>query len=236
MLLLVLTFASCTLVSDPRITVSVDLPALPEVWQPAFPDMTYRVFWSGPRGFTTFLPGVYAPGTSASVSLPRTPPIAVLAIPVSGTRSFAPAGALWPLQIASDGAIPLRFAEGPAADLLMRAAAQGADMERFAVARLASTIREELPHDPWQLDVTHVARMIADGRMRESYVRAAERYPVRFPPPAGTWYAYSPFQAPVTAERGWPPLATGVHRFSGGDGRRIYVEMDEEGRATVLGP
>ena len=240
-LLLATTLFGCDFAVDQTVDVTLDLPALPDAWRP-FSGAVYRLSWTGPAGAGAPSSGAapgssgFSPGTRVVVALPRSVPIAVLATPDVAGALLAPAGAIWPLQLTDDNVLPLRFAEGPAATVLTLARERGADLEHFAVSRLAATIRAQLPDDPWQLDVARLAQKIAERGMRESYIRAAERYPVGAAPPSGTWYGYSPFAAPVTPETGWPPLSVGVHRFGSADGRRIYVEMDGEGRAWVLGP
>ncbi|HKJ85427.1 MAG TPA: hypothetical protein VKA06_05090, partial [Spirochaetia bacterium] len=89
------------------------------------------------------------------------------------------------------------------------------------------------PEDPWALDVGRVAAAIADGAMRETYIRSPELHPVALDVPEGVWHGWSPFVAPVGGGSAWPDLPVGVSPFHSSDGRRVIIDVDDEGRAWI---
>jgi len=223
------------LLPEATVPVTVILPDLPLHWAELFSGCTFDLSWSSEEREKAragdLSRGTLLPGSRLVIELPRAPPIPIIATPSCDGIELAPAGALWPLHTNRDGSLNISFAEGPAAVTLRQAAAAGADISNFPIRRFSDAIRTHLPDDPWRLDIGRVARAIAGRSMRESYIRPAELFPVDGLPPPGSWIAHSPFLTAITEESGWPDLPVGLHRFVDGSGRRVYVELDPEGRS-----
>jgi hypothetical protein len=235
LVLLVAVAGGCVLLPDATVPVTVILPELLRHWVQAFSNCTFALSW--PNDEVSASSGNahhgrrFVPGSRVVVELPRTPPVPLIATPSCGGVALAPAGAVWPLHRVENGALALSFAEGPAAETLIRAADAGADLRTFSVRRFSEAIHEHLPDDPWQLEIPRIAEAIAARAMRESYIRPTDLFPVVGVPPPGVWIARSPFLPAITGESGWPDLPTGVHTFIDGSGKRVYVEVDDEGRS-----
>lgn len=218
-----------------HVDIALVLPKTPNAWREAWGEPQMRVRWQA-AGEAGALAGVAEPGATVVLTVPRRPPIALIAEPIwaaggpAVAEGEAPAfaGAVWEavgVQTISS------YRDGALACVVNRLLHAGIDLRRFSVRRLRAEIALRLPDDPWALDVDRVVEAIADGAMRESYVRGREAVETGLIAPPGTWFPVSPFTPAIPGGERWPPLPVGVSVFYSDDGRRALVLVDDEERA-----
>ena len=240
--------AACALSPADEVTVAVTLPRTPAHWETEW----------GPAAFAvTVVPApagddcgscaggvVHPPGARLALTLPKRPPVAILAAPVwpdggpalVGEESLRPAGALWPNHLTAAGGraeLVLSFERGVVAWVRSVAWEAGLDDRGFNYDRFEAELAAALPDDPWQIDLRLVLGALARRSMRRSYLRSPALVEVVLPAPPGTWLSPSPFAPPLAG--GAPPgaLPFGVTAFYSGDGRRLVVDVDAKGRAWM---
>ncbi len=264
---------SCELVPT-TLRIEIAVPPTPAHWESAWGPARFSISWYSPVASRDRV-AVADSGAHAVIEVPRVHPVAILATPewppgagpaLATGETLYPAGAVWPETgvrerraahgLWGSNVVAPAFERGPAAEVVRRVVAAGADLRTFSVARLQAEIHDRLPDDPWLLDVDRVAAAIARDEMRVSYVTEKERHPGVVDLPAGEWLRRSPFVGAIEGGTGRTPgpeeaeaaaaetepverepieLPVGVTVFYSGDGRRLIVGVDAEGRVWQPG-
>jgi len=172
-------------------------------------------------------------------STPRYVPRAATTAEFGATQWFSatPAAAVYPYDLfGSEARMTLSYADGPPAQMLLRAAAAGLDLERFNVRRFLDRCREVAGEMSWALDHEAVFEPLSEGRFRETAVRVRELHEVDIEMPPGRWLAEIATLSAAWLERGVP---SGVYRFRNADwgaggGEELHVAVDEDGKTRTL--
>jgi hypothetical protein len=164
------------------------------------------------------------------LSIPKEPNWPVLAVPLArdGQVRLLPAGAVWPLDLASGGQeLALSWEGGPLAEALLALRRERVEVSSLNTSRLALEMRERSGGDPWRLDLVHLAESLASGEFQVTDIRALACRDVLLPVPAGRWFLESPFRLPQLAAEGEElallQLPFGEHRLFSGDGLAGYT-------------
>lgn len=241
--------SACGLLVDPgEQGLSIVLPGVPPSWS-ALPDLAFEVEWLGAGGGPCRARA--APGSRLLVDLPRGLPQAIRARAISGGRSLAPAGALYPFDLDGPMTGPPSmdsFRDGPeeldldwpggyVAETAARLEAAGLEPFRFDLARLEGEVRRRVV-DPWaSLPPAEAARRLAAGSFRADALREKSRFALSLPGP-GPWAPESPLAAapvePGSGAEGWlAELSEGEHRFLGPAGE-LRVAVEAAGGAVAV--
>ena len=229
------------------VDVLVGLPESPGHWEEVWGSPGFRISWRshpGAGGETQTRPGV----REIALSLPKGSVTAMLAWPVwpSGGpalqpgEAFRPAGGIWAGDRTEGDPDPsmtnrhfLTWLDGPAAFVVSEVARLGADTGALNHERLIAEIAERVPGDRWLLDTGRVIRAFCERSMRANYIRAVPLTPIRTELPEGHWVGGSPFRAPIDGGIHELMLPPGVSTFYDGQGRRLVISLDRDGRGWV---
>ena len=148
---------------------------------------------------------------SASLRLPKRANWPVLACPRARGVVLPPAGALYPLDLDSDGeSLRLSWEHGPAAQVLQELARQGVDVSRLNGERLLEQMLALSAGDPGGLDLDHLASRLASGEFRVTDLRLRPTRELCLELPPGTWFLDSPFRPAQELEPGQELLLAAV--------------------------
>jgi len=222
---LCLQAAGCSWFS-PELAVRLLLPEPPGHWLEAFPDLHYELVTPGADGAPQCIP--WPP--DRELSIPKEPNWPVLAVPLvqDGQVRLPPAGAVWPLDLASGGQeLALSWEGGPLAETLLALRRERVDVSALNTGRLALEMHDRFGGDPWRLDLVYLAESLASGQFQVTDIRALACRDVLLPVPAGRWFLESPFRLPQLAAEGEEllllQLPFGEHRLFRSDGLAGYA-------------
>jgi hypothetical protein len=193
------------------------LPETPGHWKERFRSFTYEVWYIGETG--EFQKKNVEMG-KRSFTLPckkqRNNPI--LAFPQSGTISFPPAGALFPIDVCNPETeiMDLTWERGFIALIIMECMKNGADMTTFNTERLHKELIEKAEGDVWNLDLTSITEKLTSGSFSVHAIKKLPCKEVAFYPGPGIWFLESPFSPLFTLDEGYLfifPLPYGYHRL-----------------------
>jgi hypothetical protein len=174
------------------------------------------------------------------LSIPKEPNWPVLAVPLArdGQVRLPPAGAVWPLDLASGGQeLALSWEGGPLAEALLALRRERVEVSSLNTSRLGLEMRERSGGDPWRLDLIYLADRLASGQFQVTDIRALPCRDVLLSIPAGQWFLESPFQLPQSAAEGEAlllmQLPFGEHRLFRSDGLTGYTLFVGEQNALI---
>jgi hypothetical protein len=214
---------SCTLLAPE--TVTVVLPAPPEHWMRAFPDLDFQLLYWDAAG----APQRQDAPSAGTVAIPcsRRGNSPVLAFPCSTadvSGLLRPAGGLFPID-AEGSVLQLTWRNGPLALLMFRLRSVDRDTSLFNAGRLADYMARE--PDPWALDLDAIAQRIADGTFSASDIDPLPRRDLTVVPGAGQWFLESPFSGVMSADPAGVltvrSLALGMHGLFSTEGRALML-------------
>jgi hypothetical protein len=206
-------FSACAAISScsafgPGAEVVVTLPAVPDHWRAAFPDMSFLVVYAGPSGDERRMTGPVG-GSQLTIACSKRTNSPILAYPIAardaargqGEPGFLrPAGGLYPLSLDPDASEPtllLTWDQGPLAGVVHRLATAGWDVSLVNAERLATYLMKH--PDPWMLDLDGVAQKIAEGAFSAYDIDLLPCRDVRVASGPGAWFLESPFAGLVPA-------------------------------------
>jgi len=238
---------SCALAQTDQ-PIQVLLPPPPAGWQIAFPGLVFRVSSRDASGARVEVDAAlwHEPVGLTCARSPNVPILAWPWVPAGERSGGVPPGSLRP----AGGAFPrclrdwkgrtvveLSWEEGPAALVLDRAAAQGADLARFNAARLFGYLGKR--SDPWKVDLDKAAQRIAEGTFTAWDLDDLPVKDVSLDTGPGTWFLEDPLEPPAGAEGGavsFGAVAVGAHRLFSLAGAVWRVQVAEGEVMLMPGP
>jgi len=222
--------AGCSWYSS-SIEVCARLPEPPEHWRRAFPDLRYE--WESPGA--GFPQAATLPRGTATLRLPKQVNWPVLAYPRARGIRLPPAGGLFPLDLAADGAtLAMSWEHGPAAQVFLALAREGFDISLVNAERLLAEMLARSTGDPGCLDLGHLASRLASAEFRVTDIRPLPARELTLGLPPGTWFLDSPFRGAQVLQTGQaltlPAVPLGLHRLFALDppgGFDLYVSARE---------
>jgi hypothetical protein len=233
-----LSVSSCSFLALEE-EVTLLCPTPPVAWQIAFPGLVFRAVTTDSRGAPVVTEITDWRGPVAFKCL-RTANAPIVAWPYEpGNREspahvpglLRPAGGFFPLSLRAIGngqVLELSWADGPAALVIARVAAEGRDVSRFNVSRLCLFLRGS--GEPWSLDLDAVAQKIAQGKFTAWDIDPLPCRDAEVEPGPGTWFLESPFSPTFEANGGrilLPRIALGPHRLFSLSGRSWIIEVGQ---------
>ena len=200
--LLQLLFCCACSFYSPGVSLTVRLPAVPQHWQQAFPDLSFRILYPTNRsgGFAENRVDSHACPT---ILCPKVHYLPVLAYPNLPGQSIElpPAGGVYPLDCETlPASISLSWQQGAVAEILYRLWEQGVDCSTINAARLAGEIAVRCQGDPWGLDLERICSRLAAGEFRATDIRPAPSRDLLLEPGKGDWFLESPFRNRIAAQ------------------------------------
>ena len=224
----------------PEARVSVVIPAPPEHWIRAFPDLRFLIVFPDAQGRDREVETADW-RTPVSVSCSKAGNTPVLAFPLTsrdtrlpnGVRGILrPAGGFFPVSpgdSSTEAELELTWEDGAAAYIVSQLISIGRDVSLFNAARLADFLRRAA--DPWKLDLDGIAQKIAHGGFNAYDIDPLPGRDVTLKPGAGEWFLESPFCPVMTVQADGTltlvSLAQGMHVLfsTSGHGDRIEVSL-----------
>ena len=233
----------------PEGSVSVVIPAPPEHWIRAFPDLWFLVVFPDAQGRNREVEAADW-RTPVSVSCSKAGNTPVLAFPRTsrdtGQRNgergiLRPAGGLFPVSPGASRAettLELTWEAGVVASVVSRLISTGRDASLFNATRLADFLRRA--EDPWKFDLDGIAQKIAEGRFNAYDIDLLPCRDVTVKPGAGEWFLESPFCPVMTAQADGTltllSLVQGMHGLFSMEGQTVRIDSGPAGTAaTVFG-
>jgi hypothetical protein len=182
-------------------------------------------------------------GGRLEVLLPRGREQAILAWPESRGRRLHPAGARYPADVLTQGALAfpqsrgrlvLGWAGGWTASVLDALRAAGQDPSRYNLGRLETEVASR-GGDPWRLSPTRAAALLAAGDFRVDLLDRPPLHAVVLPGP-GPWAGEGALMdcPRMRVDGGWDlELPEGLWTMVGADAR-LAVRVDEGGGAVMV--
>jgi hypothetical protein len=231
----------------PEASVSVVIPAPPEHWIRAFPDLGFLVVFLDAQGRDREVEAADW-RTPVSVSCSKAGNTPVLAFPrtsrdaglLNGARGILrPAGGLYPVSPGASSAeatLELTWEDGAVAYVVSRLISIGRDASLFNAARLADFLRRSA--DPWKLDLDGIAQKVAQGSFNVYDIDALPGRDVTVKPGVGQWFLESPFCLVMTAQADGTltlvNLAQGMHGLFSVNGHRDRIDVSPGGAVVTL--
>ncbi len=199
-------FCACSLY-QPTVSLTVQLPPVPQHWLEAFPQLEYRLIHPAPESGSFEERRVHG-RTPVLIRLPKLIYLPVLAYPIPDythlpgqSIELPPAGGVYPLDCdVTTETISLSWQEGTSAEILCRLWSRGVDCSAVNVPRLIREMREHCQGDPWSLDSDRICARLAAETFRLTDIRPAPCRDLRLEPGTGSWFLESPFCSPVFAQ------------------------------------
>ncbi len=226
--------------------LSVSIPTLPELWARNFQGLAFELVFMDGTGLVQKIT-VSESDLPVSISCARVRNSPVLAYPVlpasaaaepgSARHVLKPAGGLFPQSLVPSGQtalFPLRWEQGPVAEVLLSLWEQGLDASLLNAERLTACLCAE--PDPWVWDLAVVGQRISEGSFDARSVDRLPGGPARFNAACGLWFPESPCGSVYIAEGGIldiPEVPSGRHALFRDGGGMIEFFMDATG--SVLG-
>jgi hypothetical protein len=199
---------SCSACSGfgPAATVVVTLPALPDHWRSAFPDMAFLIVFTDSSGDERQVAADVG-GSHLTIDCLKQRNGAIVAYPIAardvgrgqGERGFLrPAGGLYPLSLdtgADEPTLALTWEQGPLAVIMSRLSTAGKDVSLINAERLDAYLRKH--PDPWALDLDEMAQRIVEGDFSVYDIDLLPCRDIRVKPGQGAWFLESPFSEVV---------------------------------------
>ena len=216
----------------PEMAVLVVMPELPTQWSGAD---GWELDW---RSMTMVgQVSLAAPGETLCLFLPRTSSAAIRCRPVFGSSRGHPYGAIWPLAIepagGRAGVLRLEPGGGFAAELAFRLYQGGWDAGNFNLRRFAMEAVSRMA-DPWDSDLSVLARAVAEDRFRADYLKTPGTILVTVSGLSGVMASDSPWGRSITPDaQGLAILAAspGIHRWFGYN-QELVVSVFSDGSSS----
>jgi len=206
----------------PKASFTIILPEPPEHWREAFGPFPFLLRYPDPGGgIAERLLDPFQIEVEVRVVKGNNLPATALPLIEGGRVFLPPAGGVFPQDAAAvdPPRLTLSWEQGPAAELLLRLAAEGLDLSTFNCPRLAAEMASRGAGDPWRLDLEHIGSRIAGGCFRVTDIRTLPCLDLELEPGPGVWFFESPFAAPQEVLEGGvlkrERVTLGFHRLFG---------------------
>jgi hypothetical protein len=227
--------------------MNVVIPAPPEHWARAFPDLWFLVVFPDSQGRNREVEAADW-RVPVSVSCSKAGNTPVLAFPCTvrdtglpdGARGILrPAGGIFPDchgDSSAGSTLKLTWEDGAAAYVVGRLISIGRDTSLFNAARLADFLRRAA--DPWKLDLDGIAQKIAQGDFNAYDIDPLPGRDVTLEPGPGEWFLESPFCPVMTVQANGTLsllcLAQGMHGLYSTHGPVYRIDVSPAGTVVTL--
>jgi hypothetical protein len=242
LLLCVALPVACT-AFGPDARVRPVLPAPPDQWRRAFPDLGVTIVFPDSTGRMQEIDGADW-GTPPTIFCSKAGNTPILAYPRTKRDCATPAGLLRPAGAVFPGSagqgdqptLQLTWEDGAAAYVLARLLSLGRDCSLFNAQRLSAYLHRTA--DPWDLDLDGIAQKIAGGDFSAYDIDELPCRGLSIMAGPGEWFLESPLRpilVPDGAGRIDVELSDGLHALFSVEGRLFTIAVDRTGaRVNVV--
>ena len=222
----------------PLAHVDVVMPAPPQHWSQAFPDLEFRLVFPDSAGREQVV-RVTDPGKPVAIECSKNGNTPILAFPscardpegqTGRAGTLRPAGGMYPGSLDESSPRPtlvLDWRDGAAAAVLFRLISLGRDTSLVNAVRLARYFRDAA--DPWNLDLNLIEEKLAAGKFTAYDIDELPCRDVDVKAGTGEWFMESPFSTVTSLTRdgtlSLPGISLGMHGLFSVDGRLMMIDV-----------